>query len=119
MRNAIEHIDGRINTIGKRIKYFRVWLKETQEAFAPRMGVAKPTLVSYEHDNSRPDSEKLENLCNSVKNTDYQIDLNWFITGDGELFKGECRECGAELELRKRIDGLQQQIIDSLSTNVK
>ena len=55
MRNAIEHIDGRINTIGKRIKYFRVWLKETQEAFAPRMGVAKPTLVSYEHDNSRPD----------------------------------------------------------------
>jgi len=106
-------MDERINTIGKRIKYFRDWLKETQEVFAPRMGIAKPTLVSYENGGSDPGAKKLEKLYNSVKNTDWEIDLNWFILGKGDMFKDETRESKIEIELRKRIDELQKKLIEA------
>jgi transcriptional regulator with XRE-family HTH domain len=105
--------------IGQRLKWFRDWLKERQDVFAGRMNVSKTTLISYEHGETDPGASKLNYLYNSVKNTDWEIDLNWFITGEGEPFREETREYKIELELRKRIDELQQELIGCIKTQKK
>ena len=101
--------------IGERLKWFRNWLKERQDVFAGRMNVSKTTLISYEQGETDPGSIKLNSLYRSVKNTDWEIDLNWFITGEDEPFREEHRESKLEIELRKRIDVLQQKLIDNLT----
>lgn len=106
--------------IGERLKWFRKWLQEAQDVFAGRMNVSKTTLVSYEQGETEPSSSKLNNLYKSVQNTEWEIDLNWFIIGEGEPFiEKDGKETKIELKLRRRIDELQQELLDNFRNNGK
>ena len=107
-----------MNRPGLRIKWIRNYLKETQERFAGRMNVTKTTLISYEQDKTDPGTIQLRNLYNSIR--ELNLDLNWLIIGEGEPFikKGD-RETEIELQLRKRIDELQKELLDNFRNSRK
>ena len=107
-----------MNGVGSRIKWIRNYLKETQDRFAGRMNVTKTTLISYEQNKTDPGTIQLRNLYNSAK--ELNINLNWLINGEGEPFtEKEDRELEIELKLRKRIDELQQELLDNFRNNRK
>lgn len=67
---------------------FRVRLKEvrkalglTQDKFSKELGVSKPTYVRYELGEIWPNATML-----SIMTIKYDINLNWLLTGEGEMF---------------------------------
>jgi len=67
-------------TIGKRIKEYRDLIGKSQKEFAEALGVSAQLLQQYEYDKSKPGSPFLAKLRKS-----FDIDLNWLLTGTGEI----------------------------------
>ena len=71
-----------MKTLGERIKIVRG--KETQDAFASRIGVSKASLGGYERDENSPSAEAILKICS--KN---DISVEWLLTGTGPMKKGD------------------------------
>lgn len=67
--------------IGSRLKYFREFHKLTQNELALKFETSQKNISRYESgQNDVPDDIKIK-LIN-----DYNISLNWFLTGKGSMF---------------------------------
>lgn len=65
----------------ERIKKIRTKLKLSVAKMAETMGIPSRTFVSYESDGRTPSLEFLAQLCKT-----FNVNANWFITGEGEMF---------------------------------
>ncbi|MCP5105024.1 MAG: helix-turn-helix transcriptional regulator [bacterium] len=72
-----------------RLRMVRKALGFTQNTFCARIKVSKPTLVRYESGDRKPGSDFLALLAN-----EFNIDMNWLITGKGEMFSRDLAEIG-------------------------
>jgi len=90
----------------ERIKKIRSELKLSVAKMAEEMQIPSRTFVSYESDGRTPSLEFLAQLCKT-----FNVNANWFITGDGMMFnapKFEQAQAGLAQEVRKilREEGL-------------
>ena len=65
----------------ERIKKIRSELKLSVAKMAEEMQIPSRTFVSYESDGRTPSLEFLAQLCKT-----FNVNANWFITGDGTMF---------------------------------
>lgn len=65
----------------KRIQKIRKFTSLSQEDFAKEIGIAFRAYTSYERGNRKPSFEYL-----NIVFVKYNINLNWLITGEGEMF---------------------------------
>jgi transcriptional regulator with XRE-family HTH domain len=70
-----------IYMIGERIKQIRG--KEPQEEFAKRFGVSRSTILRYESDERKPDTDFIAALCKA-----YNVNANWLLTGEEQKIQG-------------------------------
>lgn len=70
--------------ISQRIKQIRNAKKLSQSVFSADLGVTQASISMYESGNRHPDAAFLKTVCES-----YNVDLNWLITGEGEMFINE------------------------------
>lgn len=68
-------------SIPERIKQIREELKCTQEEFANTLGVSQKTVSQWEQDRNKPQIDVLR-----VLRDQYNINLNWLLTGRGNMF---------------------------------
>ena len=99
------HTNG-VEMYQERIKKIRSKLKLSVAKMAEKMGIPSRTFVSYESDGRTPSLEFLAQLCKT-----FNVNANWFITGDGMMFnapKFEQVKGELALEVRKilREEGL-------------
>lgn len=58
-----------------------------RDDFAKTLGIHKNTLAYYERGDRTPDAEVLRNYRDQC-----QIDINWLVTGEGEMFETRARD---------------------------
>jgi transcriptional regulator with XRE-family HTH domain len=73
--------------IGQNISQIRKVLKISQSTMAKELGTSQVQLSRYEKGDRTPDGDFLLKIKNK-----YQIDINWLISGDGEMFLGGVKE---------------------------
>ena len=96
---------GDIDNIGQRIKELRLYLQESQESFARKIGVDNSTLSKYEKGIRKPAAEFF------IKVFDHTcVNLNWLIVGEGEMFPLDNGVITGNRELAKQIDEHAEQI---------
>jgi transcriptional regulator with XRE-family HTH domain len=106
-----------MDTLGSRIKHIRG--RESQEAFAARVGISKGAIGGYERDENSPSAEAVLKICRSDN-----ISVEWLMTGEGVMRpdsqevmikqdinattqKPFCPNC---LELYKRLDIINERL---------
>ena len=67
--------------LGKRIKEAREFLKIGQKEFAEKIGIIYQTLSKYERNEIKPTTEILTKLAEI-----HGININWLLTGNGDMF---------------------------------
>lgn len=77
------------DTFHGRLRKTRKTLGLTQDIFCEKMKISKPTLVRYESGDRKPDSDFLSVLADA-----FNVDMNWLITGKGEMFARDLSEIG-------------------------
>ncbi|MFA5646507.1 MAG: helix-turn-helix transcriptional regulator [Candidatus Ratteibacteria bacterium] len=91
---------------GDRLKEIRRKLKLSQIAFSDSIGVTQPAISLMEKNASAPSAEVLNNIRKT-----YNIDLNWLLSGQGEMFLTKIEEKSTiETRLIQSRDELQNQI---------
>ncbi len=70
-----------------RIKQIRTKLGFQQGDFARQMGVHQQQLSKYERGENKPSAEFFTKLVEK-----FRININWLLTGDGEMFMCKCAE---------------------------
>ena len=95
---------------GIRLRMIRDKLKLSQSDFSTNLSTTQATVSRYEKDLRLPDAEFLENLSNI-----YHIDINWLLTGKGEMFLSDNKEPQEKrvdnnelINLRRRYDQLEK-----------
>lgn len=68
-------------SISLRIKELRQQKKLNQVQFSKHLGVSQASVSQYESGSRTPDSSFLAKVCET-----YQVNLNWLITGTGDMF---------------------------------
>jgi|GEM_PF-5498691 len=104
---------------GDRLKEIRRKLKLSQIAFSDSIGVTQPAISLMEKNASAPSAEVLNNIRKT-----YNIDLNWLLSGQGEMFLTkieekstiETRLIQSRDELQKQINQLKKKSIAELET---
>jgi transcriptional regulator with XRE-family HTH domain len=71
-------------TIGSRLKTIREILKLNQKDFGEPINIGLQNISKYERDEVKPSYEALEKITNQ-----YKINLNYLVTGMGEMFLGQ------------------------------
>ena len=74
------HTNG-VKMFGKRLKEIRKSLRYTQDEMASRLEIPYRTYTSYERDENKPSYSMLDSLCKNEN-----VNLNWFISGEGNMF---------------------------------
>jgi transcriptional regulator with XRE-family HTH domain len=69
-------------SLGKRLKQIRESLKLSQQQFAEKLSIKSQSVYKVEKDLNGLSNETLINL---IKN--YNVNINWLLTGEGEMFK--------------------------------
>jgi len=69
------------STLGERLRQVRSQL--SQDEFATRLGVHKNTIGKYERGERQPEAEILSRLRSELG-----VDVNWLLTGEGEMRPG-------------------------------
>ena len=77
--------------IGKRLQEFRKKLGFTQKEFAKMFGVSEITMRRYEIGKVKPDIDFILELRNR-----FNLNINWLLTGEGEMFITEEEKKGEE-----------------------
>lgn len=80
-------------------KKLRFELKLSAQKLADSLGVHKMTISNYENGNRKPTYEVLEALYNI-----YNINLNWFVSGQGNMFITENKQ--PEQDIAKLVSDL-------------
>ena len=95
---------------GIRLREIRSKLKLSQSDFSTSLAITQATVSRYEKDLRLPDADFLEKLVEL-----YHIDINWLLTGKGEMFLSsgnepeDKQEDNSELlSLKKRYDQLER-----------
>lgn len=70
-----------MSTIGNRFKKIRQELKLSQELFGAKLGMSKSGISAVENDKVFVSVDALRTLF-----FDLNVNLNWFISGKGEIF---------------------------------
>ena len=70
-----------VEMFGERLKKIRKNLTFTQEKIACELGMAARTYASYERDENNPPYSMLLLLLQK-----YNVNLNWFVSGEGQMF---------------------------------
>jgi transcriptional regulator with XRE-family HTH domain len=83
--------------IGARIKKVREAMKLTQKEFAKLFGLKQNAISQWEIGNSRVSDEILCDLSQ-----DYNININWLLTGEGEMFTGGMTKEEKEMNFRNQ-----------------
>lgn len=81
----------------ERIKKIRSNLKLSVAKMAEKMKIPSRTFVSYESDGRTPSLEFLAQLCKN-----FNVNANWFITGDGMMFN-EQQPSASDDELEQKV----------------
>ncbi len=66
---------------GNRLREIRKSLRYTQEEMASHLEIPYRTYTSYERGENKPSYSMLDNMCKKEN-----VNLNWFITGQGNMF---------------------------------
>lgn len=66
---------------GNRLKEIRKSLRYTQEEMATHLEIPYRTYTSYERGENKPSYSMLNDLCKKEN-----VNLNWFVTGEGNMF---------------------------------
>lgn len=89
---------------GKNLKKIRKRLDITQDKMAEMLGISARTYAAYERDENNPPYSMLVILHNN-----HNVNLNWFITGEGEMFNPpKFEDVKEDLEI-KVLDILKKQ----------
>lgn len=71
--------------LGKRLRAVRAQIGiDDRDRFAEQSGISKSTIAHYERGDRTPDATMLERYRDK-----WGVDLNWLITGDGDMFKAK------------------------------
>ena len=70
-----------VSTLGQKLKEIRTIKKLSIEEFAKKLGTSPRAYTSYEYDERKPSFEVCFNL-----RTVFDVNLNWLIADDGEMF---------------------------------
>jgi transcriptional regulator with XRE-family HTH domain len=73
-----------MSSFSERLKQVRVALQLTQTEIAESIGVSQQAWTHYEKERRYPYLQQLTQLV-----LKYNINLNWLLTGEGEMFIGE------------------------------
>ncbi|WP_059369287.1 helix-turn-helix domain-containing protein [Treponema endosymbiont of Eucomonympha sp.] len=79
-----------------RLRQIRTLTGKTQTDFAKSMGIPRTSLINYEKGVSSPSADFLLLLREK-----YKISIDWFITGNGEMFITETKKHPLVLEVEK------------------
>lgn len=84
--NSIKCFIGLQNLImySENLKKIRLELKISAQKFADSLNVSRGSIVQYETGKRKPSYEFIEALHNV-----YNVNLNWFVSGQGEMFIGQ------------------------------
>jgi transcriptional regulator with XRE-family HTH domain len=91
-------------SIAHRLKAWRHALGLTQEQFAQRCGLPKRTVIGYENDEREPGSAALAAIAKTG------VNMNWLITGEGEMHQETERLETAAMSRKSSPDGLYEAI---------
>ena len=84
--------------IGKRLNQLRKTLNITQEKFSTQFAVSYRAYTSYERGERKPSFELLNVL---YKN--FNVNLNWLISGEGEMFNVPQKDL-SDFDLEVKVD---------------
>lgn len=70
-----------MSTVGQRLKEIRAEKRLTQTAFGEILGVSKQAISNIESSHSNPSIDIMSKLFENL-----EVNLNWFITGQGKMF---------------------------------
>lgn len=84
--NSIKCFIGLQNLImySENLKKIRLELKISAQKFADSLNVSRGSIVQYETGKRKPSYEFMESLHKV-----YNVNLNWFVSGQGEMFNGQ------------------------------
>lgn len=68
-------------TIGQKLIQIREALGYKQKAFAETISILPQALIKYEKDQVKPSADLLTKIAET-----HQINLNWLLTGNGQMF---------------------------------
>jgi transcriptional regulator with XRE-family HTH domain len=101
-------------TIGARIRELRREAELTQQAFAKDVGVSLPTVHRVETGQRFPDAMMLIAIRQK-----FDADLNWLLTGLGDMKRGVIKPDGAQEVLIPLIRKLSKRLMDSPAKDVE
>ncbi len=93
--------------IGKRIKNFRKIMGVTSSKLSTIIGVSQGTLSDIENSRTKPSEKTISSL---IRNTD--INPNWLLTGEGEMFKSDS-------SAKDKNVGMNPEFIEKLREDLK
>jgi len=91
------------DSIGERLRLLRVFLDKTQETFGKGVGISGSLLSRYEKNQRQPNPWFFERVRKKTG-----VDLNWLMSGDGEMFTA------VPLDIEKRLE-----IVREISKSIK
>jgi SOS-response transcriptional repressor LexA/DNA-binding XRE family transcriptional regulator len=96
-----------------RLKNLREVLDQTQAELAVKMGIARTSLANYESGTSIPPGDFIYGL-----NLLFNVNIDWFLTGEGEMFLGPKREekhplvASLEAMMDQRLEKIEAKIAE-------
>lgn len=93
---------------GENLKKLRFELKMSARELAERIGVSPGSIQNYEAGKREPNYNFMQILCQQLN-----VNLNWFVTGEGEMF---IKKQPADLEEQIR-QTVEQMLDERLSKN--
>jgi len=85
MKKKSKVIDMNARSIHNRLKLIRNTRGFSQAEFCRNLDVSKPAYVRYENGAREPKIKVL-----NILREKYNVDINWLLSGRGEMFLGEC-----------------------------
>lgn len=69
-------------TFGERLKELRKYKNMTQQEFADKLKIKRPTIANYEADRVEPSSAVIAGICR-----EYGVNEIWLRSGEGDMFQ--------------------------------
>jgi len=86
------------DSIGERLRLLRVFIDKTQEIFGKGVGISGSLLSRYEKNQRQPNPWFFDRVRQKTG-----VDLNWLMSGDGEMFPAVPVDIEKKLEIVREI----------------